>query len=281
MIENIRRHLERTVGDRYPFSSQSLIPRVEDYLLAEFQRYGLRSSRDEVTFNGATFSNLIAEMPGSSEDVVIVAAHHDAVEGSPGADDNASGLSGLLECARILAGKNLRRTVRFISFHLEEFGMIGSTDYVRRLKQKNERIAGMVSLEMIGYTDSAPESQQMPASLKWKYPDTGDFIGLVANGRSKKLLEIYAGAMRRIPDLRFETLTVPFNGWLFPATRLSDHSPFWDAGYPALLITDTSFFRNPHYHLTGDTLSTLNLEFIAKVTAGVAAAVEGLASASS
>jgi Zn-dependent M28 family amino/carboxypeptidase len=278
MIENIRRHLERTVGDRYPFSFQSMIPQVEDYLLAEFQRYGLPSYRDEVMFNGAAFSNLIAEIPGNSEGTVIVAAHHDAVEGSPGADDNASGLSALLECARILAGKKLRCGVRFISFNLEEFGMIGSSDYVRRLKEKREKITGMVSLEMVGYTDSAPGSQQMPAALKWKYPDTGDFIGLVANGRSRKLLKIYAGAMRGVPGLRFATLTVPFNGWLFPATRLSDHSPFWDAGYPALLITDTSFFRNPHYHLAGDTLSTLNPEFIAKVTAGVAAAVEGLAS---
>ncbi|MBI4549951.1 MAG: M28 family peptidase [Candidatus Omnitrophica bacterium] len=280
MIENIRRHLENTLGDRYPFSSRSRIPQVEEYVLSEFRRYGLATSRDEVQFNGAVFSNLIAEIPGSP-DAVIVAAHHDAVEGSPGADDNASGLAALLQCAQLLAGRKMRRTVRFISFHLEEFGMIGSADYVRRLKAQGQSVAGMVSLEMIGYTDSARGSQQMPAALKWKYPDRGDFIGLVANGRSKQLLDSYARALRRVPGLPVETLTVPFNGWVFPATRLSDHSPFWDAGYPALLVTDTSFFRNPHYHLPSDTLSTLDLEFIAKVTEGVAAAVEALAASGS
>ena len=127
----------------------------------------------------------------------------------------------------------------------------------------------MISLEMVGFTAKAKGTQKLPLPLRPFYPDTGDFLALVGDDVSSSLLALARSAFRKVPRLPVETLTVPLHGWLFPETRLSDHAPFWDAGYPALLVTDTSFFRNPHYHLPSDRLETLDLEFLAKVTEGI------------
>jgi hypothetical protein len=134
----------------------------------------------------------------------------------------------------------------------------------------------MISLEMIGYTDSRPGSQRYPLGLRAFYPERGDFIGVIGNWSSATLLRRFARQMRQVRGLPVETLSVPGNGGLIPAVRLSDHAPFWDAGYPALMVTDTSFFRNPHYHSSTDTLETLNLDFMAKVCEGVVRAVLAL-----
>jgi len=131
-------------------------------------------------------------------------------------------------------------------------------------------------LEMVGFTDPRPGSQKYPVGLRWFYPERGDFIGIVGNWRSGVLLRRFARSMRQVRGLPVETLTVLGNGFLIPAVRLSDHSPFWDHGYPALLVTDTSFFRNHHYHGPSDTIETLDLNFMAKVCQGVVAAVLNL-----
>ena len=153
--------------------------------------------------------------------------------------------------------------------------MVGSTYFARKLKAAGAKVDAMISLEMIGYTDSRPGSQKYPAGLSWLYPDRGDFIGVIGNWNSSSLLRKVTRQMRQVQGLSVETLSVPGNGVLIPAVRLSDHSPFWDLGYPALMVTDTSFFRNPHYHAATDTLETLNLEFMAKVCEGVIRAVLG------
>jgi aminopeptidase YwaD len=129
---------------------------------------------------------------------------------------------------------------------------------------------------MVGYTDSRPGSQKYPIGLSAFYPDRGDFIGVIGNWNSASLLRRFARQMRQVRRLPVETLSVPGNGGIIPAVRLSDHSPFWDAGYPALMVTDTSFFRNPHYHASTDTFETLNLDFMAKVCEGVIRGVLGL-----
>jgi hypothetical protein len=134
----------------------------------------------------------------------------------------------------------------------------------------------MISLEMVGYTDSRRGSQKYPVGLGWLYPDRGDFIGVVGNRKSASVLRQFSSHMRQVTDLSVQTLSVPGNGALVPGVRLSDHSPFWDLGYPALLITDTSFYRNPHYHGPTDTLETLDIDFMAKVCEGVVRGVIGL-----
>ncbi len=276
--KRIHQHLEKIVGDRYPFSSESKLSAVEQYLLEEFESYGLKVEKNFFEFESKTFTNLIAELPGEKSSVFLIGAHFDAVENCPGADDNASGIAVLLESARILSQEKFFHSIRFASFNLEEFGMIGSSHYVKKIEQEKQKLIGMISLEMVGYTNSRPGSQQYPPGMPSRYPNTGNFIGLVSNGNSKPLLKTVAQKMREIPSLPVEELIIPFNGWSLPAARLSDHSPFWDAGYPALLVTDTSFFRNPHYHLPSDTLDTLNLEFMRRVTAGIVQTYRALAS---
>jgi Zn-dependent M28 family amino/carboxypeptidase len=258
------------VGERSPFSGQHRLAAVESFIEKELRRYGLAIESDYFSFRGAKFRNIIGRTTAQQgASLVIVGAHFDSVTGTPGADDNASGAAVLLEAARLLARTRLRSQVLFCAFNLEELNMIGSSHFANGLKAAGAKLSGMVSLEMVGYTDSRPGSQKYPAGLAWLYPDRGDFIGLIGNWNSGSFLRQFARQMRQVPGLPVETLSVPGNGAFIPAVRLSDHSPFWDQGYPALMITDTAFFRNPHYHGPTDTLETLNIDFMAKVCEGV------------
>ncbi|HEY1234727.1 MAG TPA: M28 family peptidase [Candidatus Binatia bacterium] len=211
---------------------------------------------------------------------MIVGAHFDSVIDTPGADDNASGVAVLLEAARLLSHAHLNSQVLMCAFNLEELNMIGSTAFAKKLKATGARIEGMISLEMIGYTDLRPGSQKLPVGLSRFYPDQGDFIGVVGNWKSKSLLQTLSSAMREVADLPVETLSVPGDGMVIPAVRLSDHAPFWDLGFPAVMVTDTSFYRNPYYHAATDTIETLNIEFIAKVCEGVARGILAIESTS-
>jgi Zn-dependent M28 family amino/carboxypeptidase len=269
-VGNLKTRLEQIVGERSPSSSPRRLALVEDYIEREFKSFGLDVESDSFLYSGKRYRNIVARgRDAPSTPLVILGAHFDSVPGSPGADDNASGVAVLLESARILSGLTTRFPVVFCAFNLEELNMIGSTHFARRLKAHRLKVAAMVSLEMLGYTDSRPGSQKYPAGLSWFYPERGDFIGIIGNWRSASLLKSFAGAMRQVAGLPVETLTVLGNGFLVPQVRLSDHAPFWDLGYPALLLTDTAFLRNPHYHASSDTIGTLDLEFMAKVCLGV------------
>jgi Zn-dependent M28 family amino/carboxypeptidase len=153
------------------------------------------------------------------------------VDGTPGADDNAPGAAVMLESARVLAQYAFARDVLFCAFNLEELNMIGSSEVVAALKSAGTGVRGMIALKMIGYIDDRRGSQRYPAGLGVLYPDCANFIGIVGNWKSRPLLREIASAMRKIPALQVETLTVPGNGNLLPVVRLSDHAPFWDAGY--------------------------------------------------
>lgn len=274
--QRLRRTLAAVVGERTPFSAQRHLAEVESFIEAELQSYGIPVESDWFSYHGTRFRNIIGQignpLPGS---LVIVGAHFDSVEGAPGADDNGSGVAVLLESARILAQSSLRSRLLICAFNLEELNMIGSTHLARKLKAAGTAIKAMISLEMVGYTDSRPGSQRYPAWLRWFYPDHGDFIGVIGNFKSISLLRRVARLMRQVPALAVETLAVPGKGEFIPAVRLSDHAPFWDLDCPALMITDTAFFRNPHYHSPSDMLDTLNIDFMAKVCQGVIRAVRG------
>jgi Zn-dependent M28 family amino/carboxypeptidase len=275
--QQLRRILEVIVGERNPFSGQRHLTAVESFIEKELASYGLSVESDYFSYRGKNFRNIIgrqsAQRAGS---LIILGAHFDSVQGTPGADDNASGVAVLLEAARLLARARVRSEILFCAFNLEELNMIGSGYFAKKLKSAGKKVDAMMSLEMVGYTDSRPGSQKYPFGLKAFYPDRGDFIGAIGNWRSASLLRRFTRQMRQVRGLSVETLSVPGNGGLIPAVRLSDHAPFWDAGYPALMITDTSFFRNPHYHGSTDTLETLNLDFMAKVCEGVIRAVLAL-----
>jgi hypothetical protein len=207
---------------------------------------------------------------------LCVGAHLDSRPETPGADDNASGVAALLEMARILHHAwpdDAVLDLELAIFDLEEDGMLGGARHAQRSRARQVDLRGMVSLEMLGYCDHRPKSQTLPPMLAGLYPDVGNFIAVIGNQNSNRLLDAFRAGMRRVAELPVETLSVPDNGLLLPATRLSDHSPFWDEGYAALMITDTSFLRNPHYHFPSDTLETLDLVFLQKVTQGCLEAV--------
>jgi Zn-dependent M28 family amino/carboxypeptidase len=275
--QQLRRNLQAIVGERSPFSGQRHLAEVERFIEKELASYGLAVESDTFSYRGKNFRNIVGRLSAQrGASLIILGAHFDSVEGTPGADDNASGLAVLLEAARLLSRARLRSELLFCAFNLEELNMIGSTYFAKKLKAAEVKVDAMVSLEMIGYTDPRPGSQKYPIGLSWLYPERGDFIGVIGNWNSSSLLRRFTRQMRQVPGLPVETLSVPGNGGLVPAVRLSDHSPFWDLGYPALMVTDTSFFRNPHYHGPRDTLDTLNLDFMAKVCAGVIRGVLGL-----
>ena len=275
--QQLRCNLQAIVGERSPFSGQRHLAEVESFIEKELASYGLAVESDTFSYRGKNFRNIVGRLSAQwGASLIILGAHFDSVEGTPGADDNASGLAVLLEAARLLSRARLRSELLFCAFNLEELNMIGSTYFAKKLKAAEVKVEAMISLEMIGYTDPRPGSQKYPIGLSWLYPERGDFIGVIGNWNSSSLLRRFTRQMRQVPGLPVETLSVPGNGGLVPAVRLSDHSPFWDLGYPALMVTDTSFFRNPHYHGPRDTLDTLNLDFMAKVCAGVIRGVLGL-----
>ncbi len=210
---------------------------------------------------------------------LCVGAHLDSRPDTPGADDNASAVATLLEIARLLGEgfpADVQLELELVAFDLEENGMLGGREHARLAREAGTDLRGMISLEMLGYCDHRSNSQQLPRNLVGLYPDTGDFIAIIGNQNSTELIEVARQGMATVDELPVETLQVPENGTLLQATRLSDHSPFWDAGFPALMITDTSFLRNPHYHQATDTLETLDFEFLHAVAEGCVRAVRHL-----
>lgn len=223
--------------------------------------------------------NLAVELPGSSTDVVVIGAHYDSVYDSPGADDNASGVAGLLALARRFAEWQPAQTLRFVAFANEEpphFQMpsMGSLAYARRCHERGERIVAMLSLEMLGYYDPRRGAQQYPPLLAPFYPKTGDFIAFAGNLRSRKLVKRCATAFRKHGSMKAESAALPE---LIPQIGWSDQWSFWQFGWPGLMVSDTALFRNPHYHTTHDTPETLDYERMAGVVEGLEAVVIDLA----
>ncbi len=275
--DRLRAHLKALEGERHPATSPERLQTATHYVLDQWRASQLTVDSHEFLYLGERFVNWIAR-PAScpaSGPRLILGAHLDTVPGTPGADDNASGVAALLEISRVIAAVPWTLPIECVIFALEELGMIGSTHYAKRLRRTRTPVLGMCSLEMIGFTESQG-LQRYPWFLQGRYSSMGTFIGLAANARSRALLTTVAEAMRTVPALPVETIMIPGSGGVVHESRLPDHAPFWDQGYPALLVTDTSFFRNPHYHQVSDTVDTLDLTFLTKVTQGLVAAVETL-----
>ena len=269
-IENLKRHVENIHFDRNPYDGYPKLEQAAQYIEREFQKIGWDVKEDTFEWEGKSYKNIVAEKKGlvSSHRVLILGAHYDTVPGSPGADDNASAIAVLLEVARNIQTVPLEGTVRLIAFSLEEYNFVGSTHYVEKFQRGEEKILGMISLEMVGFT--GPRQDYPPYLNPKYYPNVGDFIAIIGNERSKELLEKVCRSFKtNIRQLPLEFLIVPGNGEGMEEVRLSDHSAFWDHGFPALLITDTSFLRNPNYHLPSDRMETLDFEFMRKVAIGV------------
>jgi Zn-dependent M28 family amino/carboxypeptidase len=253
-----------------------------DFIDKEFQALGFVVESHFYECDEAKVRNLIVEKKGSQPELssIVVGAHYDTVVGTPGADDNASGIAGLLELARLLKDHPNMRTIKFVAFPHEEppyffTHLMGSRQYARKLKQEGANVLVMLALEMLAYAGEKYD-QLYPAPLMrtlGRYPKYGDFIALVGNLRSLRMMSVVRRAMRLRGTIGVESLSAP--GFL-PPLFLSDHSSFWSAGFPALMITDTAFLRNPHYHRESDMADTLNYTFLAEVIALVSSAVLAL-----
>jgi hypothetical protein len=251
------------------------------HIARELAAAGYAVTRQAFEAEGVVCQNIEAELRGLSKagQIVVIGAHYDSVDEAPGADDNASGVAAMLALARRFAGTRPARTIRFVAFVNEEppnfqTATMGSWQYAKRSYERKENVVAMLSLEAVGYYRDAPGSQQYPPPLSFLYPDRGDFIAFVANTGSRSLLRRSLSSFRRHARFPSEGAALPAfvreAGW-------SDQWSFWQFGYPALMVTDTAVFRNPHYHVATDTPETLDYERTARVVEGLVGVAGDLA----
>jgi Zn-dependent M28 family amino/carboxypeptidase len=238
-----------------------------------FARAGYEPQDQTCKIMGKEYANVEAVLPGAgqTDETVVVGAHYDSVPRSPGADDNASAVAGLLEIARLCRDGSFRRTLRFVAFANEEppFFMTeeqGSRVYARRAKAAGMDVSAMVCLESIGYYSDAVGSQRYPFPAGLLYPKTGDFIAFVGNLASGGLVRRSVELFRRTTPMRCQGGAWPS---LIPGVSWSDQRSFWIEGWPAVMVTDTALYRNPHYHTRLDTPDTLDYDRTARVVRGV------------
>jgi Zn-dependent M28 family amino/carboxypeptidase len=281
-MDALRRDVEAlcAIGERNTLRPQNLdaaAALIERELAAAGHRVERQTYR--VERDGVDATNVIVELRGSTrpDEIVVIGAHYDSVIGTVGADDNASGVAALLALARRAADTKPARTLRFVAFvneeppHFQSHDM-GSWQYAKRCHDRRERIVAMLSLESIGYYDARPGSQHYPAPLlSWFYPDVANFIAFASNLGSRALTSRCVDAFRARTKFPIESASLPEAvtgiGW-------SDQWSFWQFGWPAMMVTDTAPFRNPHYHEASDRPDTLDYARFAEVVEGLSAVVD-------
>ena len=270
-------HLIQLVRERDPYFSTAGHFFVQQYILQQLQQWG-RVEIHEFQVNGRTHKNLILHLPAASSTTkppILIGAHYDGVPGTPGADDNATGVAVLLELAQAFCQEPARHPIRLVAFDFEEtsYNLAGSTYYAASLQQAPLRL--MLALEMLGYCDRTPGSQKYPPGLKHFFPNQGDFIGLIGNLKTIPDLIHLSHYLRRA-GVPCRWLPAGRRGLILPDTRRSDHAAFWDRGDRALMVTDTAHLRNPHYHKPSDRLETLDLDFLTSVYRGLEMGIRSL-----
>ncbi|TSK08290.1 MAG: M28 family peptidase [Geobacter sp.] len=281
----IARHIRSLEGVRHPAAAPAALAKAQAYIEENLRSLGYHVGLHPFTDGGQAFHNIIATRTGRSlpGKRVLVLAHYDTVAGSPGADDNASGVAVMLELAALLSDLVPERTLQFVGVNLEEnaepeqsgSGLRGSKAFARYAREEGWDIEAVVVLESVAFA-GASVVQEAPAGVPVAVPAVGDFLAVIANERSHPLAARFVQGAGRT-GLPVVPLVVPGNGEMLPDARRSDHAPFWDAGFPAIMLTDTTNFRNPHYHGAGDTFETLNVPFAAAVCRAVALLLTELA----
>lgn len=273
------KHLSEDIGTR-TYQETEKLNRAADYIEEKFRSYKCNVKRQSFKAENNTYYNIEAEVKGrtsAGDGIIVVGAHYDTAWGTPGADDNASGVAGLLELCRLTSERPLLLTVRFVAFALEEPPFfrtrnMGSYVYAESLKNEAADVKGMVSLEMLGYFCDKKGCQYYPLPFfRWFYPDRGNFLAFVGNIRSRQFTLKMKKAFQKSSSLPVESLNTIS---LVPGVDLSDHLSFWRFGYPAFMITDTAFYRNPYYHGYGDTADTLDYKRMAEFVRGFFKTVE-------
>ena len=273
IIETVR-FLAETIGQR-SWKDLDKLAACADFIENRMQESGCTTNQQHFPFRGNTYKNIITEILGTDPDcqeILVVGAHYDSCEGTPGADDNASGIAGLLELARLTREKPLRRTVRYVAFCLEEppaymTKHMGSYVHAESLHKEGAKVFGMISLEMLGYYCEDRGSQYYPSSLfKPFYPKIGNFIAFVGNFSSRKFSNSVRSTFTSLSTFPVASM----NGFsIIPGVDFSDHRNYWKFGYPGFMITDTAFYRNPNYHDSGDLPDTLDYDRLATLIKGL------------
>ncbi len=279
----LREHVARLaghIGERNVFRPGALAA-AADYIETTWRSQGYAVTRQWYDVRGVRSANLGVTRPGASrpDEILLLGAHYDTVRGSPGANDNGSGVAALLELSRLFVPAAPAMTVRFVAFVNEEppFFMTakqGSRVYAKAARARGDDIRLMVSLETIGCYSAEPGSQHYPPLFRFFYPDRGDFLAFVSNLRSRGVMRRSARIFREKSDFPLEqvaTLSV------VPGVSWSDHRSFWREGFRAFMITDTAFYRYPYYHSPGDTPDRLSYRELARVTDGLYRTFEHLA----
>jgi Peptidase family M28 len=279
--EELRADVQKLAGDigernmwHYP-----QLNAAADFIENSFSRAGLHPRRDSYELHGQACHNIEAEIPGTHPEIILIGAHYDSVFGSPGANDNGSGVAATLALARRFAGREPEHTLRFVAFANEEppyflSGEMGSLVYAGRCKARGDKISAMISLETIGYFSDAPHSQTYPSRVIGAfYPKVGNFIGFVGNVRSRTLLRRVVALFRKHAKIPSEGAALPS---FIPGVSWSDQWSFWRNGYPGIMITDTAPFRYPYYHSANDTPDKLDYERFTLVVSGMEKVIEDL-----
>jgi Zn-dependent M28 family amino/carboxypeptidase len=275
LADRLRGHVSRLaleIGPRNVFRPDALHASA-DYIRREWAAQNYLVSSQSYLAEGVKSENLAVSRIGKTrpDEIILVGAHYDTVMGSPGADDNASGVAALLELSRLFATVETAYTLRFVAFVNEEppfffWGRMGSGVYAEEAKARGENIRLMMSLEMLGWYSDKPGSQNYPPLFRYFYPDRANFIAMVSNRASRKALQQLVSAFKAHSDFPVESLA---SFEFIPGVAWSDHLSFWRAGYPAIMVTDTAFYRNAAYHTAADTPEKLNYPAMASVVEGL------------
>lgn len=276
-------------GIRHPQAGLAHLNEVKDSIEARFQGLGLDAYRQSMTGSGYNMENIIGLETGAVDmsRTYIIDGHFDGVSTSPAADDNGSAVAGVLEAARVLSPFHFKRNIRFIGFDQEEAGLLGSQFYVAQGIESYESIEGVLNFEMIGYYSDEPNTQGLPAGFNLLFPSVynqvaadsfkGNFITNVSDPNSNFLKDAYHNAAATyVPELKVISFETP-QPLITPDLLRSDHARFWEAGLPAVMLTDGADFRNPYYHTMGDTMGNLNFTFMHRVVKAAVATLAELA----
>ncbi|MDQ4122341.1 MAG: M28 family peptidase [Acidobacteriota bacterium] len=272
--EKLKAHVEKISREFFPRSAAFVqnLDKAAAYIKQEFINAGGNVSEQAFEVDGKIYRNVIARFGNNSKERIIIGAHYDAAGALPAADDNASGVAGLIELAYLLVKTDLPNQIELVAYSLEEppyFGSnkMGSFVHARSLKDENAAVRLMISLEMIGYFSDESNSQLFPVSaMSLLYPSRGNFIAVVGNFNNFSVVRRVKAAMLEQSELSVRSINAPAS---IPGIDFSDHRNYWKFGYDAVMITDSAFYRNPNYHTSADTPEKLDYNRMSKVVEGV------------
>ncbi len=278
----LKEHVVKLTNDYFPrnYLNTNNLDRCAEYILGHFKKAGADTALQEFKALGKQYKNVSGMFGPKTGERIVVGAHYDAYKKTPGADDNASGISGLIELAYLIGKEEPNIGIEFVAYALEEppffsTGDMGSAHHAKSLHDGNVKVRCMIALEMIGYFSDASGSQLYPVpALKIFYPSKGNFIAIVGAFHQRKIVKKIKHYMKGAASLPVYSINAPM---FVTGIDYSDHKNYWKYGYEAVMITDTAFYRNLEYHEAGDTPDRLNFETMEKAVIQIFEAVKGLA----